>query len=244
VKKLITIALVCLSVAGVAAASSLAASGNKSVIYDSTMPNGAPTNQVSYGPAAYSFQSIGDKITFAPSTQRSLSNVTLTLSSWACQQGTWYDHNCVTQPGATFPQTITLSVYKVNGDGKMGDQIATSTGTFDVPFRPSASSKCAGTDAGKWQAPSKECKNGITDDVTFPFSGQKLDESVIYQVSYTPAGPSNSLNVAMTSNAASVGTSADSDLWIDGQQNSGFDGGYATTNQLTPSVQFKANNAS
>jgi hypothetical protein len=120
--------------------------------------------------------------------------------------------------------------------------IATSTQTFNVPYRPSASPKCGD---GGWLTPSKECKNGLADDVTFNFSHATLPLQVVYAISYPPGSePSNSLNVALTGQAPSVGTSVDEDLWIDGAQSPNFDGGYATSHHLTPAVQFKAGNGS
>jgi hypothetical protein len=78
-------------------------------IYDSTNPNRAPTNQPSYGPQANSFATIRDKISFAPDTARSLTNVTVTLCSWG-KQGNWDSKDCVTQAGATFSQPMTLTI--------------------------------------------------------------------------------------------------------------------------------------
>ena len=63
--KRLVIAALAVAAVCVVAGSALAANG-KSVIYDSTTPNGPPTNLPSYGPEAYSFTTIGDKITFAP----------------------------------------------------------------------------------------------------------------------------------------------------------------------------------
>jgi len=251
-KRIALIALACLSIVGVAAASSLAANGNKSVIYDSTMPNGAPTNQDSLGAEAYAFNTIGDKINFAQNNARSLTSVTVTMSSRACQHGTWQNQSCTTQSGASFSQPITLSIYMVNGDGTTGGLIASSTQTFNISYRPSADPRCLSGDPdrpGGWYQPStKTCKNGLTQDVTFNFSNQKLDDTVIYEISYntsdygpTPlhvSGPYDSLNVAITS-APTVGTSTDTDIWTDGAQNS--TGAFANG---TPAVQFKASNAS
>jgi len=213
-----------------------------SVIYDSTAANGSPTNLVSYGPAAYSFGTIGDKITFAPNTARTLNNVTVTLSSWACQQGSWNGKDCLTQPGATFSQPMTLTIRD-----ESGHQLATSTKTFDVPYRPSASSKCVVKDpvtgqdvpTGKWMTAKKECKNGLATDVTFNSfipSNVTLPNTVVYEISFNTGGPADSLNVAIT-DAPSVGQSTDTNLWIDGLENLNF-GAY------TPVVQFKAGNAS
>jgi len=237
--KRVFLAALALAAIGVVSVTAAATAGTPktSVVYDSTAANGAPTNQVSYGPAAYQFSSIGDEVTLG-SGARSLSNVTVTLSSWACQQGTWYDKNCVTQNGATFSQPITLSVYHVASDGSRGELIASKTQTLNVPYRPSASSKCGD---GRWMTPDKQCKNGLADDVTFSFSGQKLDPTVVYAISYDPAGPAASLNVAVTDNPPSVG-STDDPLWIDGAASPDFDGGGSLG--YTPMVQFKASNAS
>ena len=232
--KRLVIAALAVTAVFVVAGSALAAGTKSSLVFDSSAPSGAPTNQVSYGPAAYGFSSIGDRINLA-GTARSLSNVTVTLSSWACQQGSWYGMDCVTQPGATFPQQMTLNVYDPSD---LNHPIATSTQTLNVPYRPSASSKCTGADAGKWWTPAKECKNGLADDVTFNFSGQKLPATVVYAISYPMSSDaSNSLNVAVTGGSPSVGESTDSLLWIDGAANDSY-GNY------TPAVQFKASNAS
>lgn len=245
-KRLVIAALALVAVFTVAG-SALAASGSgSSVIFNSTDPNGPPSNLPSYGPEAYSFKTIGDEINLA-GTARSLNSVTVTLSSWACQTGTWQNQTCQTDTGATFAQPITLTIF----DGQH-NQLASSTQTFAVPYRPSASPKCLSGDPsrpGGWYQPSsKTCKNGLADDVTFNFSHVTLPRTgtVKYEISYntnthgpTPSGvasPADSLNVAVTA-APSVGKSTDENIWIDGIANSGF-GSYA------PAVQFKAGNAS
>src|SRR5262249_9304462 len=97
---------------------------------------------------------------------------------------------------------------------------------------------------GWWQSSTKQCKNGLTDDVTFNFSGVKLPPAVVYAISYpTGTEPSSSLNVAVTDHSPSVGTSLDNDLRIHGAPAPGFDGGDATSPHYTPAVQFKAGNA-
>jgi hypothetical protein len=149
----------------------------------------------------------------------------------------------VTQSGATFSQPITLTIY----DAETGTQLATSTQTFNVPYRPSASPKCTGDNAGKWQTPSKECKNGIADNVTFNFLKVKLPKTVRYAISYNTSnygpkplhvsGPYDSLNVAVTGEP-SVGTSTDKDIWKDGERST-----HPDFLDATPMVQFKAGNA-
>lgn len=79
------------------------------VIYDSTV-SPLPGNLPSVGAEAYAFNQFGDGITFA-GTSRNLTTVTVTLSSWGCQNGNWYSGNCVTTPGATFSVPITFNIY-------------------------------------------------------------------------------------------------------------------------------------
>jgi hypothetical protein len=168
--------------------------------------------------------------------------VTVTLSSFACQHGTWQDQSCVTEPGATFSQPMTLNIYNVNDSGTQGALIATSTQTFDVPYRPSVSPKCSD---GKWLTPQKDCKNGLATDVTFSnFSPShvSLPDTVVYEISYNTsnygphptgvAGPADSLNVAIA-DAPSV--------WKDGRLPL-IDGSQSAVNGMPPSVQFKAGN--
>jgi hypothetical protein len=239
----LTLAALVVAILGVLAGTALAA-GGASTIYNSTEPNGPRTNQASYGPEAYAFKTLGDQVNFA-GTARSLSSVTVTLSSWACQQGSWNGGDCLTATGATFSQEITLTIRKVDTN----EVVASKTQTFDVPYRPSASPKC---DGGKWYTPSKECKNGLATDVTFNFSNEKLPDSVVYEISYNTshygpnptkaAGPYDSLNIAVapsvgTNSQPSVGTNPDSTLLVDGLAAPDF-GNY------TPAVQFKAGNAS
>ena len=236
-KRLFIAALVVVAVGAIAGTALAANAIKSSVIYNSTTPNGPATNLPSYGPEAYAFKTIGDSITFG-GTARSLTNVTVTLSSWACEQGSWNGNDCVTQSGATFSQPIRLTVRD-----ETGAVVATSTKTFDVPYRPSASPKC--TD-GKWLSPKDGCKNGLANDVTFNFSNVTLPATVVYEISYDTnnygtnpqhvAGPSDSLNVALT-DSPSVGISTDTNIWIDGTEGTTF-GSY------TPAVQFKAGNGS
>jgi hypothetical protein len=137
-----------------------------------------------------------------------------------------------------------LEIYDSTGT----TMLASSTQTFSVPYRPSASSKC---EDGKWYSPGlKQCFNGLADDVTFGFNGNvTLPESVVYAISYdsthygpnpigegascfgTVAGcPYDSLNIALN-DAPSVGTLLSP---YTGTAESLFGSGN------TPAVQFKA----
>lgn len=246
-RRLVIAALVVAAV-GVVAGSAVASNGiagsaisfnNGGVIYDST-PAGAPGNIPSFGPEAYAFGGLGDKITFA-NGPRKLTNVVVTMSSWACQQGSWSGKDCVTKPGATFSQPITLTIW--NADRTQ--QLASSTQTFSIPYRPSADpSHCTGSNAGKWyDAASTTCFNGLANDVSFDFAGKvRLPNTVVYEIAYNTrdygasplqvAGPYDSLNIGFA-DGPSVG-STDAHAWTDGAMNTGKD--FAGT----PAVQFNA----
>jgi hypothetical protein len=166
-------------------------------IYDSTV-HPRPANLPSEGPEAYAFNELGDQVTFA-GTDRHLTRVQVTLSSWACQSGHWYTGDCVTGKHATFPVPITFNVYNpaTNGSGVpvAGSLIATQTKTFQVRYRPSANHKrCTGDDAGKWYKKNKGCFNGRAANVKFDFKSENiaLPDTVVYGISYntTDFGPS------------------------------------------------------
>jgi hypothetical protein len=162
------------------------------VIYDSTV-NPQPGNLPSEGAEAYSFNEFGDGITF-DGTARNLSKVAVTMSSWACQSGRWSANNCVTTPGATFSQSVTLNIYAA-GSPAPGAPIASRTQTFAIPYRPSADPLCTGPNAGKWyDSSSGTCFNGLANNIVFDFSslGVVLPNSVVYGIVYNTSnfGPS------------------------------------------------------
>ena len=248
-RRLAMAATLVVAAVGITAGAALAGGTKTSVIYDSSAKNGPPSNLPSAGPEAYAFSKMFEGINFAGGP-RKLNNVTVTLSSWACVSGAWYSGDCNTPAGATFSQPVTLEIY--NAQGFVGDgtdiPIASSTQTFDIPYRPSTSSKCSG---GRWYSSGlKTCFNGFADDVTFGFSGNvTLPNSVIYAISYntthygpnpigegapcfgTAAGcPYDALNIALNS-APGIGTLSAS---YTGTAETLFGPGY------TPAVQFKA----
>src|ERR1051325_201578 len=67
-------------------------SNKRPVLYDSTVIH-LPRHMVSVGAEAYGFKEIGDEITFA-GTERNLSKVTVTMSSWGCQSVPWNTADC------------------------------------------------------------------------------------------------------------------------------------------------------
>ena len=220
------LALVGVLVAGPGAQAASAPSGV--TIYDSTV-SPLPPNQPSVGFLAQHAAEFGDKVTFAGTT-RSLTDVTVTLSTHGCQSGQGNLPNCLTTPGATFSWPITFTIYGAPAGDAVGPVLAQVTQTFAIPYRPSADNvNCTGADAGKWfDAASATCSDGKAVNITFDFSALNvtLPDTVIWGVAfntttwgYHPVGPSacsvsatgcpyDSLNVAV-SGAASTGTDVD-----------------------------------
>ena len=176
-KRLVIAALAVATVCAVAG-SALAAGNPGAVIFDNGSKIGPKSNTPSYGPEAYSYAQIGGEATFAGS-KRVLNSAVVTLSSWACVDGSWQG-NCVTPAGSTYSHPITLNIYD------MGGQLLTSkTQTFDVAYRPSANpAKCAVPT--KWYSTTeKTCFNGLAQDVTFTFDGSTtLPDTVRYGITY------------------------------------------------------------
>jgi hypothetical protein len=179
------------SAAGTALAATTDTSATNSrttVIYDST-PAPLPGNIVSLGMEATGLKSVGDSIQFTPRSPRMLNNVVATLSSFACVHGGAYNGDCTTPDGATFSQPITLNLYKVGQDGSRGALITSTTQTFNIPYRPSASPNCTG---GRW-SDGTSCFTGRATQVRFDFTRTvMLPDKVIYEISYntTHYGPS------------------------------------------------------
>jgi len=251
-RRLLLIAVPALALAGALLATpgaQAASTPSGTAIYNSTV-SPQPGNLPSVGGEAYAFSELGDKVTFA-GTARQLQDVTVTMSSWGCEAGSWFAHTCSTTPGSTFSLPITLNVYAAGAGDAVGPVLATRTQTFAIPFRPSAdNTNCTGANAGKW-FDGATCFNGKAVNITFDFSslGVVLPNTVIYGIAYntthfgytpvgegapcfsTPAGCGyDSLNIAL-----SGGTTSGSDVDPNGvYQNSPYgseycDGGIAGT---------------
>jgi hypothetical protein len=205
--------------------------GKGVVAYDS-IPAPLPGNIVSVGPEAYAFKELGDQVALA-TNQRLLTNVSVTMSSWGCQSGHWYDNTCASAPGATFSVPITFNIYAVGAGNTVGALLASKTDTFAIPYRPSYDSvKCSGT--GEWfNAASSTCFNGKAVNISFKFTPQHvvLPNNVIYGIAYNSShyGPApigeaaacytssggcayDSLNIGLAQVAPTVGT----DVFPDG----------------------------
>lgn len=150
------------------------------------IPNPLPGNIGSYGYEASGTSEWGDRIMFAPATGRSLTTVTLTMSSFGCQTGHWYSGDCVSATGATFSHPIKLNIYNVVAGNQVGTLIGSVQQTFAIPYRPSADNiNCTGTNTGKWfDASSSTCFNGKATNITFNMSGLTVPNQVIFGVAY------------------------------------------------------------
>lgn len=125
----------------------------------------------------------GDRVGFAISGQ-TLTKVTVTMSSWACQQGNWFG-GCVTTPGATFTHPITINIYKVGSGNAVGPLLATVTQSQTLPYRPSSDLvKC---DSQSWyDSLANVCYHGKAANVSFDFTSQNvtLPGQVIIGIAY------------------------------------------------------------
>ena len=179
----------------------------------SNLPNSVPLNLFSQGPEAYGYTELGDGFTLAE--KGTLYTVTVVLSSWACQSGSWQypsgPNACVTTPGATYSMPVTVKIYSVvtggtslegaTGQLAPGTLLTEATQTFKMPYRPSSNfTNCPATAAessgGYYQwydALTQTCQDGIDFPITFSFDSKnvKLPNRIIVTFSFntTHYGP-------------------------------------------------------
>lgn len=187
-----------------------AASASPEVVYN-YLPSPTPGNVVSLGFEATQTAEFGGQIELA-GTARKNPKVTVLMSSWACQTGTWNNFNCKTTAGAKFNVPITFKISEVGPGNSQGAVLATGSKTFAIPYRPSANTmKCTGSKTGAWYK-SGECFNGKTAKISLPLKAASLPNKVIVTIAYntsdygtTPTGcnkgpgpcPEDSLNVGV-----------------------------------------------
>ena len=156
------------------------------VVYDS-IGSPVPGNVPSQPFQAQQTSQFGDRVVLAAGP-RNLTSVTVLMSSWGCESGSWNAGNCLTTTGATFSHPLTLTIYPPTTGPGVGTAIVSSTQRFDIPFRPSASSVCTGGDAGKW-SDGTTCYNGFATPVTFTFAGTVvLPSDLIWGISFNTSG--------------------------------------------------------
>jgi hypothetical protein len=195
----------------------VAASASSAEVIYNNIPSPLPGNMASLAFEATQTSEFGGQVEFA-GANRNNPTVTVTLSSWACQN-LKPGAACATTPGASFEWPITLNVYEVGAANAPGTKIATLTQTFAIPYRPTASKKCTPNAEGAvgW---GKSCFHGKTHNIRFSLKGVTLPAKAIVSVAYNTSdygyapthGPDvgqNSLNVAVRETSepgATVGT--------------------------------------
>ncbi len=215
-----------------------AAMASQSVVYNN-IPSPKPGNVPSVGFEATGTSEFGGQVSFAAGG-RHHPHLSVVMSSWACQTGTWSSHDCGSAPGATFSEPLTFKVYAVNADNEPGALLGAVTRTFQMPYRPSANfTKCSGSDAGKWyKASTGACYNGKSFIVKVRLGSLELPDNAIVAVAfntthygYNPFGEHtdcygtdggcgyDSLNVGTGDSPADVGSQP---LPDDAYQNSAF----------------------
>ncbi len=97
------LALGSLVLAGLLVSPASAAGSGSAAVFNS-IPKTLPGNVPSIGFEATSASEFGDYARFA-GNKRKLQNVTVVMSSWGCQTGTWSAGNCSTRQ----PERISLS---------------------------------------------------------------------------------------------------------------------------------------
>jgi hypothetical protein len=199
-----------LAVVALATIAPASAGGTGTPIYNN-IPSPLPPNVGSQPFQAAQTGEFGGQVEFAgPSLTKT--TVTVAMSSWACQEGNWYQETCTTAKGAKFSWPVTLHVYNVGTLNAVGSQVTSVTKTFNMPFRPSDSSRCTG---GRWFAKG-QCYHGKLFKITFPLKGVTLPSKAIISVAFntsnygtqpqgaqpcstTTAGcPYDSLNIGLT----------------------------------------------
>lgn len=204
-------------------------------VYNS-IPKPLPANVSSLGFEATSVREFGDGLQLANGAGGTLGQVKVIMSSWACQYGNWSTKNCVTTPGATFSQPLTINVYSVGLGNSVGDTLGTITQTFDIPYRPTSTPDKCGGDTEVWfNNKEKTCYHGLAVPVIVNFSDQhivipdnaKIIVTIAFNTShygahpqgqntpcYTGSGgcPYDSLNVSASGPGALDGDGAPLDL--------------------------------
>jgi len=172
------------------------ANAQTQIVYNS-IPKPLPPNVASYGPEAYAFSELGDGFNILGATGGTLGQVTVVLSSWGCQSGTWVS-NCVTATGATFSQSVTLNVYAESLQGGVptpGIKLASITQTFNIPYRPSSDpAKCHGDTQTWFNKKDGNCYHGFATPISVNFSGMHI-----------PIPASNTLIVTVAYNTTHYG---------------------------------------
>jgi hypothetical protein len=230
-KTLIGVAALCsIALMGtVTSPTALAKTHHKVTVTDPTIYNSIdaplPGNNASQSFEATQTSEFGNQIVFG-GTARVLANVVVTMSSFACQTGS--GTSCVTNPGSTFTEPVTLNVYNVGANNAVGSLITTETQTFAIPFRPSAlpTGTCSATnspDGMAWYDPvTNKCVHGLFNNITFNFGHVIVPNAIIYGIAYNTdtagyhplgvGGPWDGLNVGYSVSPSEPSVGSDPNL--------------------------------
>jgi hypothetical protein len=194
------------------------------VLYKSTVTP-LPGNLPSLGFQATQTSEFGNRVRMTK-TAETLSNVTVTMSSFGCQSGTWNGPTaCSTTPGATFSEPITLNLSNAPLTGTIvpGSLIVSVTETFSIPYRPSADAINCPSTPFQWYDGS-QCNNGKAHNIVFSLASLHitLPQDFVFGIAYNtttwgyhPIGtqtcdstvqgcPYDSLNVAVSQDPTNV----------------------------------------
>ncbi|HLM84642.1 MAG TPA: hypothetical protein VK272_00485 [Solirubrobacteraceae bacterium] len=200
--KSIRLAVAMLVSAGALALGATAASA--AVVYKNT-PSPAPGNLPSQAFEATSTSEFGGQVALAR-TKHQVTSVSVDMSSWACQKGA--NETCETIHKAKFVQPLTLRLYEVGAENKVGALLYEGTQTFQIRYRPSENPTCplTGEHNKGWGS---ECFSGFLQKVTFNVPRVTVPQHVIVAIAFNTEnygeyptgvpGPYNSLNVAVDS---------------------------------------------
>ena len=183
-----------LTVVAVGAVAAGAASAE--VVYDN-VPGALPGNFASIGLAATSTTEFGGEIELA-GTARSKPTVTVVMSSWACQTGSWTSGCSTPKPTKGFKVPLTVRVYAANELSE--GPVAEKTKNIKMLYRPSDDlTNCP--EGGHWyDVAEKTCYHGYAFPVSVKIGKlKKMPKFAVVTFSYPhSSGPATSLNVSVS----------------------------------------------
>jgi hypothetical protein len=194
------------SLMAIAVGAVAAGAASAETVYDN-VPATLPGNFVSLGLAATSTTEFGGEIELA-GTARKAPSITVVMSSWTCQTGSWNGGSCLTpKPQKAFKVPLTVKVYAA--DELSEGPVAEITKMEKMKYRPSESSKC--TEHTWYDETTKECFNGYAFPLTIPLRRLKrMPQKAVVTFSFPhSSGPAESLNISVSEpseDTLSIGT--------------------------------------
>ena len=179
------LAVAALLAAGVLGVTAGAANAESEVVYNN-LPEVNPGNVVSQAFEATETGQFGGLVQLAGTARRN-GAVTVGMSSWGCEHGSWPGTPpCTTAMGARFPLPITLNIYEAGPSNEVGALLRSVTKTFNIPYRPSENDKkCTGAAHGAWyDGALHQCFHGKYTKITFPVGKFTWPAKAIVSVAY------------------------------------------------------------